>query len=107
VVQTVSFVFCSLKADNGYVDVFWGMLFVFPVASLAVLNGVRHQNDVTIELLIVNPRYLIVLICEAVWCARLSIHIWCRHTEEDFRFKRIRDKCSVNGPCWMHIDFIL
>jgi steroid 5-alpha reductase family enzyme len=34
--NTVFFVFCQIKADNGYIDVFWGLLFVFPMIALAI-----------------------------------------------------------------------
>jgi steroid 5-alpha reductase family enzyme len=105
VIQLISFVFCSLKADNGYIDVFWGMLFLFPLASLAVKDGIQHKAGQ--PLLIANPRYIITLACIAIWCFRLSWHICRRHTVEDWRFKRIRDKLKASGPCWMHVDFFL
>ena len=56
--------------------------------------------------MIANPRFIIVLVCESLWCLRLSTYIVIRHTVEDFRFKELRDKFSVDGPCWMHINFI-
>jgi len=90
-VQTISFIFCSLKQDNGYVDVFWGWDFVLPLVALAISDGVGNRNGNSKELLIANPRFLIVLSCNLLWCLRLSIHIVNRHTVEDFRFKKMRD----------------
>jgi steroid 5-alpha reductase family enzyme len=78
-----------------------------PLAALALADGVRKKGGETKNLLIANPRFIIVFACELLWCFRLSAHILRRHTVEDFRFAKIRDRLSRNGPCWMHIDFLI
>jgi hypothetical protein len=34
------FVFCQLKTDNSYIDVFWGISFIVPLTTLLILFGV-------------------------------------------------------------------
>ena len=87
-------------------DVFWGWLFVLPLFAVAIKDAVSKLHGQKKELLISNPRFIIVLACESLWCLRLSFYIAMRHTVEDFRFKELRDKFSVNGPFCMHINFI-
>ena len=99
--NTVFFVFCQIKADNGYIDVFWGLLFVFPMIALVIKDSVVG-NDFE-HLLYNNSRFIMALLCEGAWCFRLSFHILRRHTHEDFRFLKLREECSKSGPFCMYI----
>lgn len=101
--NTVFYVFCQIKGDNGYIDVFWGLLFVFPLIALAIKDSAKNPN--TNQLLVDNYRFIITLLCEAAWCFRLSFHILRRHTVEDYRFQKLREEFGKNGACRMHINF--
>ena len=109
--NTVFFLFCQFKADNAYIDVFWGMLFVFPLIALAIKDSVQYQTkddselDDSNHLLVNNWRFILVLLCESIWCFRLSMHILRRHTVEDFRFLKLREDFGKNGKCCMYINF--
>ena len=72
--NTLAFCFCSYKNDNSYIDVFWSLTFLTPIAALLSLN---HNF---------NRRVILVTVLVTVWAVRLAWHIGARHVKEDFRY---------------------
>jgi hypothetical protein len=41
--NTLAYFYCQLKKDNSYIDVFWGLTFITPIAALIILYLVTGQ----------------------------------------------------------------
>ena len=76
--QTLCFLFCQIVKDNSHVDSIWSWTFMMP--NLAMIL-VLMQNGTPIDL-----RTIVMSGCLWAWGLRLSLHIGCRHKEEDYRY---------------------
>jgi len=85
------FFYCQFKKDNSYIDVLWGLTFVFPIAALLIVKLVNGEPTFA--------RQWIMLALVTIWGARLALHIGVRHNGEDFRYQDMRKRWSVNGQC--------
>lgn len=65
--------------DNSYIDVHWGLSFVYPL--IAIINKRCFWSGPYPD-----QRAWLVLALVTVWALRLSFHILVRHKEEDFRY---------------------
>jgi steroid 5-alpha reductase family enzyme len=82
--NSLMFLFCQAKKDNSYIDVWWGLSFIVPNAALIGLHRyVGHSID---------PRTILINLIVSVWGMRLAWHIGKRHTEEDYRYKAMRER---------------
>lgn len=83
--------------DNTYMDVFWGLSFVFPLAALIVKKYIKDGQ--------VRPdlRAWITFGLVTSWALRLSIHIGLRLNGEDFRYKKWREEWTALGGTWGYI----
>ena len=73
-------VWCQFKKDNSYIDVVWGLTFVWPAIALLILRlaSKTHEDP--------DLRCYIVFALVTFWGVRLAIHIGKRHRGEDFRY---------------------
>ena len=89
--NVLAFIYCQIKTDNSYIDVFWGLTFITPIVSLIIVRLVDGTG--------VNARMWLVFALITVWGVRLAIHIGIRHNGEDFRYKDMRDSWNKGGTC--------
>lgn len=82
-------VWCQFKKDNSYIDVIWGLTFVWPAIALLIL---RLSTDP-----VPDVRCWIVFALITFWALRLSIHIGKRHNGEDFRYQDMRKRWTEAG----------
>ncbi len=87
--NSLMYLFCQLKKDNSFIDVWWGLSFIVPNA---VLLGLQVRNGQLLD-----PRALAVNAVVGLWGLRLAWHIGRRHTEEDYRYKAMRDRWMAKG----------
>lgn len=38
--NVLAFIYCSVKKDNSYIDVFWGLTFITPIYALLILYAI-------------------------------------------------------------------
>jgi len=87
--NTLAFVFCSIKKDNSYIDVFWSLTFMSPIAALYILYACTN--------VMIYPRVILTTVLVSIWGLRLSYHIGVRHTKEDFRYVDMRTRWTAEG----------
>lgn len=85
------FFWCQYKKDNSYIDVMWGLTFVFPLVGLVL----QRLIDSTLP----DPdlRCYLVLVLITIWAVRLAWHIGARHKGEDFRYQDMRSRWTETG----------
>lgn len=83
------FLFCQIKEDNSYIDTFWGISFITPMISLAIILSVNGKE--------IHPRQIVVFFLNLIWAMRLAIHIASRHNGEDFRYAEFRRDWMEGG----------
>jgi len=86
-----AFIFCSVKKDNSWIDVFWGLTFCTPIYALLILYAVTG-----VEIFI---RPIVVAVLVSIWAYRLAWHIGARHTREDYRYVDMRTRWMEGGVC--------
>jgi len=82
---------CFGKRDNSWIDVMWSVSFMLPNFTVLVI---RMQNNLEMNMRIILAQALVT-----IWCLRLSIYIWIRHTREDYRYKEMREDWEKGGTC--------
>lgn len=82
--NSLMYLFCQLKKDNSYIDVWWGLSFIVPNAALIALQLRAGQT--------IDTRILLTNLLVSAWGMRLAWHIGKRHKEEDYRYKAMRDR---------------
>ena len=80
--NTLFYLFCQLKKDNSWIDVFWGITFILPLLTILGLKLGRGEQ--------IYARLILNLVCVFLWGLRLALHIGLRHNGEDFRYVDMR-----------------
>jgi steroid 5-alpha reductase family enzyme len=96
---------CSIVKDNSWIDAFWGISFVLPIAAVWIARAVATNNDNLSEA--INARMILSFVCVCIWAFRLAWHIARRHTKEDFRYVEFRNNWSKHGTFWLYVQFYL
>ena len=91
--------------DNSWIDAFWGISFVLPIAAVWIARAVAANNDNLSEA--INARMILSFVCVCCWAFRLAWHIARRHTKEDFRYVEFRNNWSKHGTFWLYVQFYL
>lgn len=95
-------IWCFYKKDNSYIDVWYGLSFIWPLAAVIISRLIRY-DDIPI-------RVYVVFALVAIWGIRLAIHIGIRHNGEDFRYVKMRkDWNEAGGHCgfvWRSLLYI-
>jgi steroid 5-alpha reductase family enzyme len=75
------FVIAQLKKNNGYIDIAWGMGFVFSTLLSWLLGWPVHLSALVISVLVL------------IWGGRLTVHLARRNLgrPEDYRYANMRD----------------
>lgn len=101
--NTLLFIFCSIVKDNSWIDAFWGITFIVPIAVVWIQRSTDPALlDVTPQ---IDARMILSFTCICIWGIRLALHIGCRHTQEDFRYQDFRNKWGVHGTFWLYVQF--
>jgi steroid 5-alpha reductase family enzyme len=87
--NTLAFIYCSIKKDNSYIDVFWSLTFMTPIAALLILYAATN--------VMIYPRVILTTVLVSIWGLRLSYHIGVRHTKEDYRYVDMRNRWTAEG----------
>jgi len=87
--NTIAFIYCSIKKDNSYIDVFWSLTFMTPVAALLIYYAAAGYT--------IYPRVILTTVLVSIWGLRLSYHIGIRHTKEDYRYVDMRNRWTAEG----------
>jgi steroid 5-alpha reductase family enzyme len=103
--NSLFFVFCSIVKDNSWIDAWWGISFILPLAALNIKRAVEHSKDNLMPG--VDARMILSLVLVCIWGLRLCWHIAKRHTKEDFRYVDFRERWNTGGPCWLYTQFYL
>ena len=90
------FFWCQYKKDNSFIDVFWGLTFVFPIVALILKRLLDGGPSPDI-------RSWIVLALVTCWALRLAFHIGLRHKGEDFRYQDFRRDWTEKGGYWGYL----
>lgn len=90
------YLFCLWMKDNSYIDVTWGLLFIWANGSVIVYRMAAYG------LATIPVRVWLNLVLIAMWGLRLSFHIGCRPRQgEDFRYAQWRkDWMAKGGKCY-------
>jgi steroid 5-alpha reductase family enzyme len=84
-------IWCQYKVDNSYIDVVWGLTFVWPAIALIVLRLVSET------MVAPDLRCYLTFAMILIWALRLAYHIGARHTKEDFRYVEMREAWTERG----------
>jgi steroid 5-alpha reductase family enzyme len=87
--NTLAYVYCQLKTDNSYIDVFWGLTFITPIAALLIYFAAQGMT--------IYDRVILNTVLVTIWGVRLALHIGVRHTKEDFRYTDMRNRWMEGG----------
>ena len=87
--NVLAFLYCQCKTDNSYIDVFWSLTFISPIAALLILYAATG--------IYITARAILVTVLVCIWGFRLSYHIGIRHTKEDFRYVDMRTRWMEHG----------
>lgn len=90
VANNLLFLFCQLKKNNTYIDIWWALKF-----SLLNLTQifVQHQQGIPIDNRTIGTALVILL-----WGLRLAIHLGKRHAPvEDYRYAAFRRAWMKTG----------
>lgn len=104
--NSLFFVFCSIVKDNSWIDAWWGLSFILPLAALMI----KRQSDYNSDPLVntgISARVILSFVCVSLWGLRLGWHIAKRHTKEDFRYVEFRERWNTGGPVWLYVQFYL
>ena len=102
--NSLFFIFCSIVKDNSWIDVFWGLTFIFPIVAIWIKRFFIDDTSVEAPL---NLRMILVLVCVSIWGIRLAWHIGRRHTKEYFRYVDMRNNWATNGTFLLYVRFYL
>lgn len=103
--NSLLFVICSIVKDNSWIDAYWGISFILPIASIWVKRATTTDANFTAEK--ITPQMILSFSCVCIWGIRLAWHIASRHTKEDFRYVDFRNRWSTDGPFWLYVQFYL
>ena len=96
-------IWCFYKKDNSYIDVWYGISFIVPLAAVIISRAIRDPALIPLRVYIVSGLV-------AIWGIRLAIHIGVRHVGEDYRYADMRKRWTeVGGQCgftWRSIVWI-
>lgn len=89
------YIYCQTcgKKDNSWIDVMWGMSFIFPNILILILRGYEE----------IQPRMILITMLVSIWGLRLSIYIWLRHKSEDYRYKEMRNGWENSGKVFYYL----
>jgi steroid 5-alpha reductase family enzyme len=82
----VAFIVCSIKKNNGLMDVFYGPGY-FITSITALIVSLLLGNSLTVRQVIMNTLV-------GLWAARLALYVYIRNRgkEEDYRYARRRNE---------------
>lgn len=92
----IGFLYCQAKKDNSYIDVFWGLTFITPIAALLIAYAVIGQE--------IYARVILNAVLVSIWGFRLAYHIGIRHTKEDFRYVDMRTRWMQGGEAAYYLQ---
>ena len=104
--NSLLFVFCSIVKDNSWIDAYWGISFILPIAAIWIKRASMPDNYFSGGEAI-TPQMILSFCCVCIWGLRLAQHIARRHTKEDFRYVDFRNRWSTNGTFWLYVQFYL
>lgn len=90
-VNTAVFVLATAVQDNSIVDIAWGQLFLIEAFATLAASG----NS--------TLRAWLVTGVVAVWSSRLSLHIYSRHSGEDYRYASLRRRWMQRGLAYFYL----
>ena len=85
------FIFAQQQKDNSWIDTFWGLTFIEPIAALIIAKLIAGEP--------IPARTWLIFAMVTCWGLRLALYIGLRHKTEDFRYQDMRKRWMEGGYC--------